>query len=448
MRSPAHTTHAVLWVGLLLLFAPGCASRQCAGTPGVPAVADTSLHDALLSWVELNAAEPKLSVLALSGGAANGAFGAGVLNGWREAGRPDFHAITGVSAGALISTFAFLNTPEADASLERIVVGLKRSDLFCMRTKLLIPFSSSAATSDGLRNLLEREITPEILRAVARRSEEGKRLLLVSTTNLDRGTRHLWDMGALARRGDIRTYRLVLLAASSIPGAVPPVYINSVMHMDASVVEQVFVPSPRDMLPSTIVDELADAERKRTLIAPDQLDVYVVINGLLREKPECVQPRIFDILARSLNTALVVKKTDNLWRIFATTTEHGGDFHLIYVPDSHFDDAYDSIAFNTDAMHRLFEVGRKMGAEGSHWLSRPPEIGTDGILTQRREAPLSKWSASNGPAGREPSPRAEPTQQAVPQPEPAPRSGAPEPPRTTTRSGATSALPPPIVRPR
>ena len=60
-----------------------------------------------------------LTILELSGGGQYGAFGAGFLKGWREAGtRPEFDIVTGVSTGALLSTHAFLGTPDDDAVLE------------------------------------------------------------------------------------------------------------------------------------------------------------------------------------------------------------------------------------------------------------------------------------------------------------------------------------------
>ena len=46
---------------------------------------------------------PPLNYLAISGGANDGAFGAGFLSGWSASGtRPDFELVTGVSTGALI----------------------------------------------------------------------------------------------------------------------------------------------------------------------------------------------------------------------------------------------------------------------------------------------------------------------------------------------------------
>ena len=56
--------------------------------------------------------------LALSGGGGDGAFGAGLLCGWSEAGtRPTFKLVTGISTGALIPPFAFLG-PAYDQRLK------------------------------------------------------------------------------------------------------------------------------------------------------------------------------------------------------------------------------------------------------------------------------------------------------------------------------------------
>lgn len=62
-----------------------------------------------------------VALLAISGGGANGAFGAGLLNGWTDAGnRPEFTIVTGISTGALIAPFAFLGRPMIDSSKRSI----------------------------------------------------------------------------------------------------------------------------------------------------------------------------------------------------------------------------------------------------------------------------------------------------------------------------------------
>ena len=58
--------------------------------------------------------------LAISSGGWNGAFAAGLLNGWTASGtRPEFTVVTGISTGALIAPFAFLG-PDYDHVLEAV----------------------------------------------------------------------------------------------------------------------------------------------------------------------------------------------------------------------------------------------------------------------------------------------------------------------------------------
>ena len=64
--------------------------------------------------------------LALSGGGANDAFGAGFLNGWSGTGtRPVFKVVTGVSTGALMAPFAFIGR-EYDVALKEFYTAAPR----------------------------------------------------------------------------------------------------------------------------------------------------------------------------------------------------------------------------------------------------------------------------------------------------------------------------------
>ena len=130
-------THLFVLLAVALVLA-GCATAsdrlavpaQLSGEAAVPGLADVRVWgDANFSHALLQAelpnlkakyqerakagpkgAEPPVSnLLALSGGADDGAFGAGLLVGWSEHGdRPEFDLVTGISAGALIAPFAFL----------------------------------------------------------------------------------------------------------------------------------------------------------------------------------------------------------------------------------------------------------------------------------------------------------------------------------------------------
>jgi hypothetical protein len=72
------------------------------------------------------------NVLILSGGDAHGAFGCGVLNGWRNApgGRPKFDVVTGISTGSLIATFAFLGEEQDDATLREVYTSIRDKNVY------------------------------------------------------------------------------------------------------------------------------------------------------------------------------------------------------------------------------------------------------------------------------------------------------------------------------
>lgn len=133
--------------------------------------------------------------LAISGGGANGAFGAGVPAGWTASGtRPTFSVISGVSTGALIAPLAFLG-PEHDVTLRNLYTG---------------------GVAEGIGG------KPSLLRGVAQEHARGRRLL-VFTTDLDAQLGVIWNMGAIAGSGDpgaLSLFEDVLMASAAIPGCI------------------------------------------------------------------------------------------------------------------------------------------------------------------------------------------------------------------------------------
>ena len=69
-------------------------------------------------------------LLAISGGGADGAYGAGILCGWQEktGKRPEFDIVTGVSTGALIAPAAFIG-PEYDKLIRDIYTNITNADI-------------------------------------------------------------------------------------------------------------------------------------------------------------------------------------------------------------------------------------------------------------------------------------------------------------------------------
>ncbi len=97
---------------------------------------------------------PVSNLLAISGGAQDGAFGAGLLVGWSDSGtRPVFDLVTGVSSGALIAPFAYLGS-ERDNQLREIFTKYERKDIFTYNVPSLL--EGSALVDDApLARLIE-----------------------------------------------------------------------------------------------------------------------------------------------------------------------------------------------------------------------------------------------------------------------------------------------------
>ncbi len=93
----------------------------------------------------LNGPLPPAFFLAISGGGDNGAFTAGLLNGWTQQGtRPEFKLVTGISTGALIAPFAFLG-----AELRRNAEGGLHHDLSERRDQAPQPVRRRLRRRDG-----------------------------------------------------------------------------------------------------------------------------------------------------------------------------------------------------------------------------------------------------------------------------------------------------------
>ncbi len=165
-------------------------------------------------------------VLALSGGAYDGAFGAGVVAGWTTTGtRPKFTFVTGVSAGALIAPLAFLG-PNYDGELQRAFSEDAAQDLGELGN-LLSLLGTVDVRHGMLVTLVDKFVDERLLESVAAEHARGRRLLIL-TTNLDAQRGVVWDMGAIAGGGPRyrELFRDVLVASASIPGLFGPTYIE------------------------------------------------------------------------------------------------------------------------------------------------------------------------------------------------------------------------------
>jgi hypothetical protein len=324
---------------------------------------------------------PLVEYLALSGGADDGAFGAGLLVGWSKRGdRPKFEVVTGVSAGALIAPYAFLG-PSYDRQLAELWTTFDASAVATPQVLAGLLGAEAIADSTPLRNLIARHVDRRMLSRIAHEYQNG-RVLMIGTTNLDAQRQVIWNMGEIAvaaTRGDqdaVELFRDVLLASASLPGIFPPVHIKvrvgdrvfEEMHVDGGPTRQVFL-APAQFSLRTF-DKLYPQ--------PPIRRVYVVRNGKLAPTYEAVKPNTLAISARSLFTVTKNQSVGDINQIYAMTERDGAEFRLASIPASFT--AQSAQPFDPVYMKALFEVGYRLGQRGTGWERTPP----DAVIIARR----------------------------------------------------------------
>ncbi len=308
--------------------------------------------------------------LTISGGGSNGAFTAGLLLGWTEAGtRPEFNLVTGISTGALIAPFAFLG-PAYDATVKELYTGITTEDILTERFLLTGLFSDALADTKPLQKLLKKYITPEVMKAIGDEFRKG-RVLTIGTTNLDAGRPVMWSIGRIAASGHPKALDLIrdlLLASASIPVAFPPVLIEveangqiyDELHVDGGGASQVFLfPTGVDW---DLVQEKLDVKGRP--------NVYVIRNSQINPQYMEVEPGLSNIAARSIDSLIRTQGIGDVYRIYLETKQDNLSFHLAYIPKD-FDEPSKE-PFDKEYMGKLFDFGYRLAKDGYPWLKYPP----------------------------------------------------------------------------
>ena len=306
--------------------------------------------------------------LAISGGGSDGAYGGGVLAGWTESGtRPEFAVVTGSSIGALIAPFAFLG-PRYDDEIRKNFTTIAAADIFEDRMT-----RDSLFDYWPLKRVIEQRITAKLLAEIAAEHARGRRLF-VATTNLDAGRRVVWNMGAIAARGDdkaLKLFRDVLLASSSIPGFFSPVSIEveaggkrfEEMHNDGTLTAPFFV-VPESMLSAS------SASR------PPLTQLYVIVNSKLGPEFQMSDRSIPSVLGRSIAVALTAALQADVSLIRVGAQRHGIALRIAHV-DATFN--YPSRGpFDGKYMQALYDVGVAAGKSGTAFKDALPDLSQRG----------------------------------------------------------------------
>lgn len=329
------------------------------------------------------AAHPELTMpgtvefLTISGGGQHGAFGAGLLCGWTEAGnRPEFKMVTGISTGALIAPWAFLG-PKYDHMLRSDYTEVSSRDIYSSRGGLFAVLSgaSSMESTKPLQKLVAAGVTEDVLRAIAAEHARGRRLYVV-TTNLDAQQPVIWDMGRIAASDSpsaLALFRQVLVASASLPVAFNPQFITveadgrtfDEMHVDGGTTMQVFLwgAGPSRAL---LQRELGNAYLGRTA------RLYIIRNGYVGPEPRAVRPHMLSIAGAAAATLILSDLESDLRHLYNIAQRDDADYNLACIPrdftlkpKSMFDEQY---------MDTLFQMAHQRALSGDHWDKEPPLI--------------------------------------------------------------------------
>jgi predicted acylesterase/phospholipase RssA len=358
---------------IILLFVASCATKRPAESAEFRNVTPTEAV-AINDEVEAGNSEPfqksrdRLTILALSGGSADGAYGVGVLNGWTKTGtRPKFDIVTGSSTGALISIFAFLG-PKYDKLLKDLYLSQTNESIF--RNKGFAGyFSESLFDNEPLKKQIEKIVTEEIVDEIAREHKKGRRLY-IATTNLDAGELVVWDMGLVAASGAdgrsdrVQFFQKILRASAAIPVFFPPVFLKPVRgvqlrqaHADGGI-----------KAPVLLSDFLFDKPAKKR-------DLYIIINGSLNleDANEPVELDIQSIAAKSL-TGITRELTQQIiFRGYVRANNTNTSYNLTAIPNS-IPTKKDALSFDSAYLRQIYTAGETDVQEPGFWWKKPPTL--------------------------------------------------------------------------
>jgi predicted patatin/cPLA2 family phospholipase len=315
------------------------------------------LYDEATKTTVLSSDSDSLNILALSGGGANGAFGAGVVNGMYQTGNlPDFSIVTGVSAGALIAPFVFVGGDEIEV-MKQVMLGISDKAILANRNYLNAIFKDGISTGKGLNSFIEATFDEQMIAKIAAKHNSGKRLF-IGTTHFDSGKQVVWNLGQIAASNHPQKDQLihqVLAASSSIPGVFPPQFVDvsingealEEMHVDGGLSAQMFAdPAGFDY------GKIAQA-----LGINSSPNIYIVRNGRLDLPYQTLKDKGVQLLGRSVQSLTLNQNRGDLYRILYFSEKHNFDAKFTYVSEDFTKVKSTKKMFDQDYMQALYNYG-------------------------------------------------------------------------------------------
>ena len=321
-----------------------------------------------------------LDFLLISGGGDRGAFGAGFLLGWSSVtgpnAMPKFDGVSGVSAGALLSPFAFLGTRADFETIDRLFDNPKPDWMVPRGIFFFLPENASFNDVPGLVRDVRSEVDLKFAERIVQAGDDGRRVLIVQATDMDSGEPHAFDVVAVAReavaRGNPKRLSDILLASSAIPGAFPPREIDGRLYADGAIVSNFYYGGK-----AAEEETFGAAWRREHPNTPiPKTRYWVIINDYIEPNPVTVQPTWPAIVERAIFIAVRSAEAIALRHLYeiaeATKLRGEGEVEVRWVAVPQAWRPLNDRRFDRDTMRRLAAEGRRVGADPNSWMTKAP----------------------------------------------------------------------------
>ncbi|WP_010429586.1 patatin-like phospholipase family protein [Vibrio cyclitrophicus] len=314
----------------------------------------------------------QLNILALSGGGANGAFGAGILIGLEESGQlKDYSIVTGISAGALMAPFVFIGG-DAFSKMKEVMLNINDKSVLGKKNFLNTVFKDAFTDGEHLYQFIAEAFPEPMIEQIATQHRSGKRLF-IGTTHFDSGELVIWNVGAIANSEMPNKSELiykVLAASASIPGVFPPQFINvehegvifEELHVDGGLATQVFF-NPSNFDYQQISDSLG-------LETSPQLDI--IRNGSLKAPYHSLRDKGLDLVAKSVSSLTLAQTRGDLYRMKYICEINNIDMQFTYMEQDFSYAKRTKDMFDEHYLLTIYKYGYHKATRGKPWVTELP----------------------------------------------------------------------------
>ncbi|PKF61567.1 phospholipase [Psychromonas sp. psych-6C06] len=316
--------------------------------------------------------QTQFSILALSGGGANGAFGAGVLVGLHEKGQlPDYSVITGISVGGLLAPFVFVGGETLEA-LPSVILNINDKTLIGKKNFINALTKDAFSQKDKMLTFIKNTYSDQMIEEIAAQHRNGKRLF-IGTTHFDSGELMVWNIGAIANSElpqRVLLIHQVLAATTAIPGVFPPQFFDvndnneqlEEMHVDGGLATQVFF-NPANF-------DYYKLSQSLGLTRSPRLDV--IRNGKLKSSYQAVADKGIPLITKSLSSLTTLQARGDIYRMKYLSEIENIDMQFAYIDKDFSDQKKSRDLFDSHYMKVIYQYGYNKVVAGELWQTELP----------------------------------------------------------------------------